>query len=167
MNHPISISIYLFIIMLSAAGSIIEQCEQVESSKAVLKVGQNTSFIAKKVKNPNYKEDPDFLGEGSFGRVFEIQTVSKPLALKAIKRRAISKWDTDNLTRELTLWPDLSKEIGDAVPILHGCLYDSDYIYILQELLFVDLEDKDFHKSLVTWPLADRLGLFISITDAF
>lgn len=129
-------------------------------------LGEDPSIISDKVNGRKYKKDEDFLGEGSFGRVFKRKIGSKMYAIKAIKRKGMSTWDKNNLERELKHWPDLSKKIPNSVPKLLGCTHDSNFTYIIQELLYKDLESEEFIEHLKTLDLEGRIRLMISISDA-
>jgi serine/threonine protein kinase len=166
MNQALSFKGSLFIIFGLVFTSIIQQCKRLGSKEAESFFNGDSKAIAIKVKSSSYKKDKDFLGEGSFGRVFKLVSMNPPLALKAVKRKNQSQWDAKNLEREIALWPDLSEQIGQSVPKLHGCLFDESYIYILQELLYVDLEDKNFHEIFKKKTLQDRIPLLVSISNA-
>ena len=157
-----SLSITLTMIL----ADFMKECPEINSKEAKQMLGDNTRLIADKVNNERYTELDDFLGEGSFGRVFKHVMSRKMLAIKAIKSQGMTNWDKNNLKRELKLWPDLSKKIPNSVPNLVGCAYDPNFTYIIQELLYKDLESEEFQHHLAVLNLEGRVRLMISISDA-
>ena len=105
-----------------------------------------------------------FLGQGGFGRVVEISWTKEPIAVKRIKQLQ-DEIHIILLENELYFLRKLSEK--QIVPELIECVEIGEFIYILQEMVFRDLNMSLMQYAYKTKNVEQRLKFFRKILVKF
>lgn len=149
----------------------------------------NRRFI--KQINPGYKESArndmskyvglkelinfeDRIGRGAFGSVYKIKFANKKASVKAyyISSEREYQETSGQYAKEIQAiekMQDNKDGKGNTSKVTfeyYGCAQDDNYLYIVQELLYRDLEDKDIKSMIRSATKKVRIGVYIKIAEA-
>ena len=96
------------------------------------------------------------LGEGSFGTVYQTTYENKQVALKQMKI-------TDMNVSEINHLVNLKGTPG--VPEIFACEKGTQFLYLVQELLYKDLNEEPVLEKIMSKPLQERLKLFLGVAE--
>ena len=111
------------------------------------------------------------IGRGFFGSVYKINFGGKVVSVKAyfISSQEEYLQRSEQYAKEIQAIEKMQEKIDGKLPQItfeyYGCAQDDDYIFLVQEMLYRDLEDKDI-KSMIRKAISKtRIEVYIKIAE--
>jgi serine/threonine protein kinase len=124
-------------------------------------------FVALPTKEPQYLKIKRKLGEGSFGKVYEIKYNDLPSALKIVEKEKLA--DKELVKQEIHTIQYLMKNFPDCVQNIicyYEVLEDEDQFYFISEMMETDLFDFTVaNKSFINLSICKKIKLIYSMVQ--
>lgn len=146
--NRVAVTTFLFLLSNSLC-SRIQNCEDQQTFNARHGDKIPINGIEFNLKSQN------FIGEGSFGQVYVINWAEHIAAVKRIRLDTNNPYQLGVLEKEIMVSFDIN---GLRIaPTLFACLETDEYIYVIQELMYNDLDSKEVKETLRKYSRVERL----------
>lgn len=120
---------------------------------------------AKNPKDPNgpeiraHQAHPQYLSEGSFGKVFKVDIDGKSAIVKVISKI----YGVHLIDMELYYYLSFYLSFVNMTPSLYNCFYDRNYVYLISERMDGSLVD--LITEFQTWPFSEQKKILVSLAE--